>query len=446
MRGVALCGLALWLPVQALAGIPQIKHVVIIIQENRTPDNLFHGLEKYLPKADIASSGVNSKGQTITLGPIPMAVNFDLDHSHPGFIEMYDGGKMDGADLIKCYPYLGPCPKNPAFHYVRYQDVVPYFEMAENYGFANRMFQTNQGPSFPAHQYLFGGTSQPEAYSPLFVAGNTLRGTGCIAPPTATVAMIAPSGKDNISMYPCFEHQTLADLLDTPPKTPDKPLSWRYYTLAADNIWSAPDAIAHLCQSSGQPGHCTNLHWTDGDVFLWPPQVLVDIHQKALRSVSWVIPTGQDSDHANSTNGGGPSWVASIVNAIGHSAYWKDTVVLVTWDDWGGWYDHVKPPIDSAVAYYEYGFRVPLLVISPYTPKGYVSEKQHDFGSILRFVEAVFDLGRIPPGNFADSRADDLSDFFDFTKAPRAYTAIRQPYPESRFLDRKRKMTDPDDD
>jgi phospholipase C len=121
-------------------------------------------------------------------------------------------------------------------------------------------------------------------------------------------------------------------------------------------------------------------------------------------------------------------------------------VVLVTWDDWGGWYDHVKPPIDPIYGYYEGGFRVPLLVVSAYTRKGYVSQKKHDFGSMLRFVETVFDLGLIPPGNFADSRADNLSDFFDFSSPARPFTPIHQPLPESHFRDPKRRMTPPDDD
>lgn len=444
---VAWFGLLLGHSAYAQAGIPKIKHVVIVVQENRTVDNLFHGLDKYLPQADIADSGLNSKGQRITLKPAPLKVSFDLDHSHNGFTLMYDGGKMDGADLIKCFPDYGTCPANAAFHYVRQADVEPYFEIARNYGFANRMFQSNQGPSFPAHQFLFGGTSQPAPYSALFAANNAFFGAGCAAPKNAYVELIDPSGSTNARMYPCFEHQTLADLLDTPPRNPMHPVSWRYYTIDdALNIWSAPNAISHLCKPAGSPPRCTDPHWTDGDVVLWPPQVLNDIEQGNLKAVSWVIPSIQDSDHADGNDGGGPSWVASIVNAIGRSAYWSDTAIFIVWDDWGGWYDHVKPPIDQIYGYYEYGFRVPLLVVSAYTPRGYVSQKQHDFGSILHFVETVFDLGRIPPGNFVDAKADDLSDFFDFSKPPRAFTRIVQPVPGSHFRDHSRKMAPPDDD
>jgi phospholipase C len=422
-----------------------VQHIVIVVQENRTPDNLFHGLNRYLPTADIADSGLNSKGAMIRLEPIPLITPFDLGHSHRDFLLMYDGGKMDGADLVVCAPYYGPCPNNPAFHYVQPDEVTPYFVIARNYGFANRMFQSNQGPSFPAHQFLFGGTSQPEANSPLFASENPFHGTGCVAPPGSFVNMIDPSGNEDTIMYPCFEHETLADLLDRPRNRPRSPISWRYYT-SGIGVWIAPDAIEHLCQPAASPPRCTNPHWTEGDVVLWPPQILIDINQRSLRSVSWVIPTGQDSDHPDLNTGGGPSWVASIVNAIGHSPYWTGTVILIVWDDWGGWFDHVTPPIDPDFGYYVDGFRVPLLVVSPYTAKGYVSNRQHDFGSILRFIETVFDLGLIPPGNFADARADDLADFFDFGGVPRAFTPIPQPLANGYFLDPKRPMTPPDDD
>jgi phospholipase C len=437
--------LAALVPACAAAQATKLAHVVIIVQENRTPDNLFHDLPKYLPKADIDDSGINSKGETIPLTSLPLAVPFDLGHVHAAFVAMYDNGKMDGADLVRC---IGHCPDNPAFHFVQYRDIAPYVAIAVNYGFANRMFQTNQGPSFPAHQFLFAGTSQPNPESPLFAAENVLLpgAAGCIAAPDQRVPMIDPSGNEDVVLYPCFEHETLADLLDQPPRDPLHPISWRYYTESADGIWTAPNAIDHLCEPAATPPRCMAPQWTAGDVVTWPAQILVDIAQGALRSVSWVIPTGQDSDHAFDNDGSGPSWVASIVNAVGRSRYWNSTAILVTWDDWGGWYDHVTPPIEPVYGYYQLGFRVPLLVVSPYTPAGYVSNKQHDFGSILRFVETVFGLGRIPPGTFADARADDLMDFFNFSKAPRPFVPIDTTVPESHFLDRTRPMMPPDND
>ena len=132
-----------------------------------------------------------------------------------------------------------------------------------------------------------------------------------------------------------------------------------------------------------------------------PAPILTDIANSQLPAVSWVIPAGKNSDHAgNPIATGGPSWVAAIVNAIGNSSYWANTAIILTWDDWGGWYDHVPPPQvindgTSRGSGYVYGFRVPLIVISSYAKPGYISHVDHDFGSILRFLEANFGLSPV---------------------------------------------------
>jgi len=406
----------------------KIKHVVIIFQENRTPDNLFQGL----PNADIATSGMNSQGQTIPLAPMTMAVNYDLSHSHGSFKAMYDGGKMDGADQIPitCESQNPPCPPaNPQFGYVNASEVAPYMQLAEQYTFADRMFQTNQGPSFPAHQFIIAGTSAPTATSNLFASENTVEPgqdpapAGCSAPQDVTVRLIDPSGDESQTTYPCFEHPTLMDSLDA------KSVSWRYYAPSSGSIWTAPNAIQHL--RSGQD-------WNN--VVLDPKQVLKDIANGKLQDVSWVIPAAAYSDHAGSTDGSGPSWVASVVNAIGASPYWADTAILISWDDWGGWYDHVAPKIYNS---YEYGFRVPLIVVSPYAKPAYVSHVTHDFGSILKFIETTWGLASV---GYADDRADDLSDCFDFNQTPLTFTPISAPLDANFFLNDTRPMGDPDDD
>jgi len=132
--------------------------------------------------------------------------------------------------------------------------------------------------------------------------------------------------------------------------------------------------------------------------------------------------------------------VASVVNAIGNSGYWANTAILITWDDWGGFYDHVAPPILNS---YEYGFRVPLIVVSPYAKKRYVSHTMHDFGSLLRFTEGTFHL---PSLGYADSRADDLSDCFDFSQTPTQFQPLAAKYDASYFLSDTRPPLDPDDD
>jgi phospholipase C len=428
----------------------RIQHVVVIFQENRTPDNLFHDPVLMAKGADIASSAVNSSGQTIPLTPASLGIDYDLSHAHSAFVAMYDGGKMDGADKIPITCFGTNCPPpNPQFRYVQASDVAPYFQLAEQYAFGDRMFQTNQGPSFPAHQFIISGTSAPTTTSNLFAAENTVGGTGCAAPAEASVALIDPNGSESSSTYPCFEHPTLTDELKA------KGVSWRYYTPSAPAIWTAPNAIQHMCGPNAPPPNaiaCVGSDW-DNDVVLYtkqnPAPILIDIRNHQLPAVSWVIPAGQNSDHADSTAAvGGPSWVASIVNAIGASSYWSNTAILITWDDWGGWYDHVPPPqiISDGTSWgsgYVYGFRVPLIVVSPYVKAGYISHVRHDFGSILRLIEELFDL---PSLGYADAHADDLSDCFDFTQTPLQFKTIAAPISAEHFLNDHTPPTDPDDD
>ena len=428
--------------------VSPIHHVVVIVQENRTPDNLFHDPVLISRGADIATRGLNSKGQMIALTAAPLANNYDLSHMHQSFVDMYDGGKMDGADFIPavCAKGATNCPPpHPQFLYVNPSDVQPYFTLAEQYTFADRMFQTNQGPSFPAHQFIISGTSAPSADSNLFAAENPrpTADTGCTAPAYETIYLIDSSGNESAVAYPCFEHATLTDLLDF------KSLSWRYYAPLPGFIWTAPNAIEHLCQPRTINGllKCTSSVWTSNVIF-GRAQILSDISSQHLANVSWVIPTGQASDHPAYNDGSGPSWVAQVVNAIGNSPYWSDTAIFITWDDWGGWYDHVPPPqvLKDCLQWgcgYVYGFRVPLIVVSPYAKPAYISHAQHDFGSILKFIEDNFGLGSL---GYADATADNLSDCFNYNQKPTTFRTIAAPFDAAHFLNDQRPPMSPDDD
>jgi phospholipase C len=310
----------------------------------------------------------------------------------------------------------------------------------------------------PAHQFIISGTSAPSATSNLFAAENPTGGaatpdtdTGCTAPPGETVAVIDPSGNEasNAPIYPCFEHQTLMDELDT------AGLSWRYYAPAPGSIWTAPNAIQHLCGPNVPPPNATSCQSSDwlNNVILYttqnPAPILNDISNNQLAAVSWVIPTLQNSDHAGSTSStGGPSWVSSIVNAIGTSSYWSNTVIIITWDDWGGWYDHVAPTVvnngTSWGSGYVYGFRVPLIVISPYAKAGYISHVTHDFGSILNFIEQNFGLSSL---GYADAHTTDaLSDCFNWSQTPLKFTTISAQHDAAYFLHDKTPPVGPDND
>jgi phospholipase C len=445
----------------------KIQHVVVIFQENRTPDNLFQDQTLINRGADIAQQGTDSHGNTITLKEVGLAVDYDPGHGHNAFLDMCQLNsagqcQMNGADLVPvtCSKGATDCPaSNLAFGYVNPSDVQPYFQLAEQYTFADRMFQTNQGPSMPAHQFIISGTSAPSLGSNLFAAENPktsgLPDAGCDAPAGSTVALIDPTGseKSNAPIFPCFEHPTLTDLLEAKGNT------WRYYAPSgyvggsAPALWNGPEAIQHICGSlTGPNNSCGGADWTN-HVVLNQTQILIDITNNQLQDVSWVIPSGQASDHAGSTVGTlGPSWVASIVNAIGNSSYWANTAIFITWDDWGGWYDHVPPKqvlLGTNCAQwgcgYVYGFRVPLIVVSPYAKAQYISTTpyNHDFGSILKFIETTF---RLPSLGYADAAADDFSDCFDFNQTPLQFQTIPSAQNAQYFLNDKTPPTDPDDD
>ena len=135
--------------------VPHFNHVLILFQENRSTDNFFQDPVLIKSGADIVKFGKNSKGLNVPLTPVGLVSNYDLKHSHQSFVDEFDGGKMDGADKVgvTCNKGAKNCPpENPQFKYVKPSDLQPYFQLAEQYTFGDHMFQTNQGPSFPAHQ------------------------------------------------------------------------------------------------------------------------------------------------------------------------------------------------------------------------------------------------------------------------------------------------------
>jgi phospholipase C len=429
-----------WANAQAV----KFKHVVVILQENRTPDNIFGSNPHFEPGVDLATEGLTSTGKMVPLTAIPWQTCFDINHSYHAFVVAYDGGKMDGADKNTSQPAPGcVVPLLPQYKYIDNSNgqVQPYFDLAKQYGWANRNFQTNQGPSFSAHQFFIAGTSAPDTYSKLFVSGNPIKEpAGCTATPDNTVTVVDEDGDEDSHppIFPCFEHATLPDVLDA------AGITWRYYSEVPDSIWVGPNAIRHLC--GAKENHegtldCTGPEWTNHMV-IGTPHVLKDIKDCQLAQVSWITPTHEESDHPRMTDGRGPGWVAKVVNALGTNPacagtgeeYWKDTAIFITWDDWGGWYDHVKPFRQAQPngwgKGFTYGFRVPLLVVSAYTPAGFVDNADHDSGSLLKFIEMNFEsggkpLGLIGPGFYADAYDDNsLRAFFTLT-TPRPYQPIK---------------------
>ena len=177
------------------------------------------------------------------------------------------------------------------------------------------------------------------------------------------------------------------------------------------NIWSAYQADDAIF--NGPDWHA--------DVVNPPSAFLKDVANGNLANVTWIAPTLSTSDHPGLDASGGPAWVASIVDAVGKSKFWRSTAIFIMWDDWGGWFDPVPP----AVADYDgFGFRVPLLVVSPYAKKGSVTHVQYETSSVLRYIEDNFGLA---PMAASDARANDPaidSAVFDYTQSPRKFKRI----------------------
>jgi phospholipase C len=446
-----------------LAHAQSFQHIMILFQENRTPDNLFQALcgpsRQLCPNPyNLRNYGIDKSGNHVPLVYVPLAVYYDPDHSHNGFEAMCDLDpttntcRMDGLQTTGCFQGShGSC----WYAQVIAGDVAPYLTIATQYGWANYMFSTHQGPTEPGHQIIFSGTSSFNASADaaaMFISENgSATASGCLAPQGDEYWGMSPSTAPR--GYPifnqllgtiCVSHDTMATLLDNH----QPPISWKYYGYGEDQIGTAPNWIRPLCQPDSTYQHCTGQEFIS-NVDLYPPDVLTDIGNCNLAAMNWVIPRGQDSDHPGGPYSGGPSWIASIINAIGESqcknpdgtSYWNTTAIFVTWDDWGGWYDHEPPTLLSVPSQgqgdYQYGFRVPLLVVSAYTPKGYVDNLRYDFGSIHRFIEQNFG---IPEGalHFADARAtNDLTTFFNWNQQPRKFQHISAPLDGNFFINDK---------
>jgi phospholipase C len=393
--------------VSPIAGSP-IQHIVVIMQENRSFDNLFNGF----PGADTAQSGMNG-GQSIPLTPISLGDSRDLNHSHMRWVQDWDNGNMDG------FAQSGASPATLPYSYVPESDDEEYWTLARQFVIGDRMFQSNTGPSFVAHQYMIAGQSANVAENP---TGSVW---GCDASPDTTAAVLGVNGDELPGVFPCFDYLTTADLLD------EKGVTWRYYAPSGGDsffILSAFQAIRHIRYGPD---------WRN-NVIAPQNRVLLDIANGELAQVTWIVPDFAHSDHPGSGNEG-PSWVASIVNAIGNSPYWNSTAIFISWDDWGGWYDHVAPKKVDAMGP---GFRVPLLIVSPYARHGYVTHMNHEASGFIAFIEHNFDLGTL---GARDAGTDAFGDCFDYTQKPSTFARIPTRVSADRLV-REKNSGPPDDD
>ncbi len=425
------------------SGTP-ILHVVLLVQENRSFNNLF----ATFPGATGTTVGeerVHGRTKQVTLSEKHLEDKTDLVHSYTGFLTAYNHGKMNGFNRI--LGATGLPERAEPYEYVNPADIAPYWTLASTYALANAMFATQGSDSFPAHQDLIrGGTAIDSTQSLIDGIGDAGEAWGCDSPYGSKTSLITTKLKfeKHAGPFPCTDdfpssgsnYLTLRDLFDGA----SPPISWKYYAPALGDrggIWSAFDVIYPVRYGP---------EWT-ANVISPETTVLTDISNGNLAQMSWVVPDKVDSDHPGGASDKGPSWIASIVNAIGESQYWNSTAIIVVWDDWGGFYDPVAPPLprDNQGGP---GFRVPMLVISPYTrlnqssQPGYISNERYSFGSIVRFIEDTFDLGRLgttdeTTNSIGPESGSQGGDMFDFSQSPRQFQTIGSKYSRSFFLHQK---------
>ncbi len=362
------------------AQVTPIQHVVIIVKENRTFDHMF-GL---YPGANGTTTGKVSNGTTIPLNHATDQVP-NIVHSYGAAVQGIDGGRMDKFDLN------AGCAGPGYVCYSQYTkaDIPRYWAYAQNYVLADNFFSSLTGPSFPNHQYLIASQSGTSVANPKNALNHSW---GCDAGTGATVALLGGA-----KVQPCFDYDTLGDRLNA------AGIPWDYYAPNFNTVgyqWSAYAAINHIRNTNQWAAHVKNV-------------TTFTTRSASLGAVTWITPANNYSEHPSSPVSRGEAWTVTQINSIMNSPDWASTVIFVTWDDFGGFYDHVAPQKFDSLGL---GPRVPLLIISPFVTAGQVCHTQGSFDSLLAFVEYNWNL---PALTARDAAADPLLSCFNFgAKAP----------------------------
>jgi phospholipase C len=386
-RGLVLALLALALPAPAVAAAPPartpIQHFVTILQENHTYDNYFGTY----PRGDGLPAGVcvpfdPKKPAKGCVKPFHIGDNDvlprDLDHSAATFRLQWDHGRDDG--FVRALDTRNQDGRL-ALGYRDGRDLPYYWNLADQYTLYDRFFSSAGAGSFLNHVFWVTGT-----------AGGGHDG-------------IPPHGYRNLT--------TIFDRLEA------KGISWKFYvqnyeprltfrTLsqfpgnrASQVIWVPLLNVPRYVDNPRLASHIVDLD-----------QYYTDLQRGTLPAVSYIAPSGP-SEHPPSNLGSGQAFVRTLINALIESSAWKHSAFLLAYDDWGGWYDHVRPP---RVDKYGYGFRVPAILVSPYARRGYIDHTRLDFTSILAFIE---DNWGLRPLGARDSHANSIARSLDFKRPPR---------------------------
>lgn len=374
-----------------------IKHVVFVIKENRTFDNMF-GL---FPGADGVSVGID-RGEQRPLTQALDALPTDIKHCYRCALQAWSEGAMDG------FATISDAADRYAYTQYRPGDLPNYWHWASEYVLGDNFFASAHGPSFPNHLYTIaaqsGGAHENPGQDEVLLrerhrSTGLFKAWGCDSMETAYVNIVDSEGIEK-KVPPCFDFLTEGDLLT------QAGIPWSYYAATQYQngyTWSAYDAVRHIRENPQV--------WQE---HIFPVDEFIE-HAGAglLPPVTWVTPRFELSEHPAYSMCHGENWTTKIVNALMRGPQWDSTAIFITWDDYGGFYDHVPPPqVDD----FGFGIRVPLLIISPYAREGFITEELGEFSSVLRFIEDNWGLTQL---THRDREATPLISAFDFTQEPR---------------------------
>ena len=341
-----------------------IQHVVVIMMENHSFDNLFGRFP-----------GANGAIEPQASNPL----RGDNDHTSPAELAALDGGNMD--------EFL---PRGTV-QYTQ-QDIPNYYAYASQFGLSDYFFTDVPTNSTPNHIAMIAAQS-----AGVFDGSSN---SGCTSTANSVLYSKQMSGNYFWS-FPCY------DVSSIPQELSQNGVSWKYYSSAPN--WDAPSLIKSI---SGSPD---DIHSAG--------QFVRDVQSNNMAQVSFVTPVPAQSDHPPAPEQFGQDYVTNTLNAIMNSSYWSNTAVFLTWDDWGGFYDHVTPPVVDGLGL---GERVPLIVISPYAKHAYISHSEGEFASFDKFIEENWSLPSLNQRD-ANSAISDLMDFFDWNQQPQAPYILTPP-------------------
>jgi phospholipase C len=400
------------------ANVP-IKHVIFVIKENRTYDHYFGTY----PGGDGVTEGRTLDGTVVPLGPAPDVTDVQIVHGFWSGLYSIDGGRMDGFDTISGGENLDG--------YTQFdRATIPhYFAYADRFVLTDKFFTSEYGPTFPEHLYTVAAQSDgimdnkseltvspgrycddPNGYSPAFPQDLSPEQLNTIMGEQNAIVDDHPDAMNDIRSHLYTIRACLA-ISTLPERLSDAGVSWKFYSDPVFPIGDIMRAIKNVRYS--------NL-W---DNVVPSDSFLDDIEKGTLASVSWVNPPAPYNEHPILPNRdqsvcAGENWTVQMMNDLQNSPYWKSTAVVVIWDDFGGYYDHVPPPQYDIMGL---GARTPGLIMSPWTARGdnrrggAVDDHTYEFSSVLAFIEQIFG---IDPLTTRDAQADPLTGAFDFSRRP----------------------------